>query len=195
MPKAMLSKLPGYGDPLRDKAAARKLLADAGYTAAAPLKIVVSTRSLAIFQDMATWAVGELKAVGVDATLEVVETGIWYGRLARREFQMAANITGAAPDDPDGTFQEHYACGSPRNYTDYCNKEVEALMVRASEEQNPARRLEAMRDLDRRMQLDGSRPVLGHALDYQLVWPHVRNFIPHNNIYNYGRLQEVWLER
>ncbi|MFI5400659.1 MAG: ABC transporter substrate-binding protein, partial [SAR324 cluster bacterium] len=195
LPRETLAKLPGYGDPASDKAVARKLLADAGYPPAAPLKVVVSTRSLAMFQDMASWVVGELKSVGIEAILEVVETGIWYPRLARRDFQMAANVSGAAPDDPDGTFFEHYACGSLRNYSGYCNQDREAEMVRASEEQNPARRLEMMRELDRTFQLDGSRAILGHSLDYQVFWPHVRGFVPHNNVYNYGRLQDVWLER
>ena len=32
-------------------------------------------------------------------------------------------------------------------------------------------------------------------LDYFTVWPHVKNFIPQQSIYNFGRLQEVWLDK
>ena len=33
------------------------------------------------------------------------------------------------------------------------------------------------------------------ALDYFPTAPFVKNLVPHNNIYNYGRMQEVWLDR
>lgn len=31
-----------------------------------------------------------------------------------------------------------------------------------------------------------ARPMLG---------PYVRNLVPHHSLYNYGRMQEVWLDR
>jgi hypothetical protein len=34
--------------------------------------------------------------------------------------------------------------------------------------------------------------MLDWRLDYLVVWPHVKNFIPHQSIYNFGRMQEVW---
>jgi hypothetical protein len=27
------------------------------------------------------------------------------------------------------------------------------------------------------------------------MWPHVKNLVPHHSLYNYGRMQEVWLDR
>ena len=42
----------------------------------------------------------------------------------RGEYQIGANLTGLGADDPDGNFYENYACGSPRNYTHYCNEQV-----------------------------------------------------------------------
>ncbi len=35
----------------------------------------------------------------------------------RGDFQIAANLTGIGPDDPDANFFENYSCGSPRNYS------------------------------------------------------------------------------
>ena len=34
---------------------------------------------------------------------------------------VGANLSGSGVDDPDAYFFEHYACGSERNYTNYCN--------------------------------------------------------------------------
>jgi hypothetical protein len=36
---------------------------------------------------------------------------------------------------------------------------------------------------------------MGWGLDFFARWPYVKGLVPHNNIYNYGRLQEVWLDR
>ncbi len=40
-----------------------------------------------------------------------------------------------------------------------------------------------------------ARPLLDWRLDYFTVWPHVKNLIPHQSLYNFGRLQEVWVDK
>ena len=37
------------------------------------------------------------------------------------------NLTGSGVDDPDQNFYENYKCGSERNYTGYCNPELDKL--------------------------------------------------------------------
>ena len=55
----------------------------------------------------------------------------------RGEFQIAANLTGIGPDDPDANFYENFACGSPRNYSFYCNEQVMAQIEQQSQELDP----------------------------------------------------------
>ena len=195
LPVAELAKLPGYGDPVQDKAEARKLLAEAGYGPGTPLKLTVSTRASDIYIDIATWGVSELKAVGIEATLEQVDSVQWFGRLARRDFQLAINVTRVAADDPDANFAENYSCGSQRNYTDYCNKELEGLFDEASRATDRRKRLELVRQIDRRLQTDVARPILAHRLDIQFYAPYVKGIVPHYNLNSYGRMQDVWLDR
>jgi peptide/nickel transport system substrate-binding protein len=193
--KEDVAKLPGWGDPAKDKEAARKLLAEQGYGPANPLRVPVSTRAIDVYIDVAQWMIDQLKQVGIEGTLEQFETGVWQPKMMRRDFVIATNLTGVGVEDPDANFFENFVCGSSRNYTDYCNKEVEELILRQSRETNRARRLELVRDIDRRLQFDGARPIMGHILDYFLMWPYVKGLVPHNNIYNYGRLQDVWLDK
>jgi hypothetical protein len=40
-----------------------------------------------------------------------------------------------------------------------------------------------------------AKPMLGWRNDYFAAWPHVRNLVPHYSIYNFARMQEVWLDR
>jgi len=190
-----VQRLPGYGDPALDKARAKKLLSEAGYGPGKPLKVTISTRSAELYVDVATWVVDQLRQVGIDATLEIVESGVWFGRLARRDFQIGLNQTGVAPDDPDGNLIENYSCGSQRNYTDFCGKEIEALIARQSQELDRAKRIQLVHEIDRRLQTEVARPILDHKLDAFVHWPQVKNLIAHGSLYNWGRMQDVWLDR
>ncbi|HEX7926741.1 MAG TPA: ABC transporter substrate-binding protein, partial [bacterium] len=192
---AELKKLPGWGDPAKDKAQARKLLAEAGYGPNNPLKVKVSTRSTPLYQDMAVWAIAELKEVGIEGTLDVVESSLWFPKLARKDFELGANMTGAGAEDPDANLFENFQCGSPRNYSGYCNTEVDALMEKMSQETDKKKRLVLVHEVDKRVQLEGARAMLGHALDFQMNWPYVKGYVPHHSIYSYGRMQDVWLDK
>src|SRR5262249_25542275 len=89
-----LAKLPGYGDPAENKATAKKLLAEAGYTAQNPLRVEMGTRAIPTYVDFASFVVAELKQVGIDATVKQVDTAQWHPLVTRGEYQLGANITG-----------------------------------------------------------------------------------------------------
>src|SRR5207245_274588 len=78
LPEAEQMKLPGFGDPAKQKAEARKLLAEAGFGPSKPLKIAVSTRAIPTYVDLASYIIDQFKQVGIEATLEQVETGVWH---------------------------------------------------------------------------------------------------------------------
>lgn len=139
--------------------------------------------------------ISQFKEVDIEAQLETFETTVWYSKLARHDFLIATNLTGPGAEDPDANYFENYLCGSARNYTDYCNKEVEEMIFKQSQEANKTKRLEMVRAIDRRLQMDGARPILGEILDYFMAWPYVKGLVPENNIHNYSRMQDVWLDK
>jgi peptide/nickel transport system substrate-binding protein len=190
-----LSRLPGYGKPADEKANAKRLLGEAGFGPSNPLKVEMATRAIAIYVDFASFVINELRQVGVEATLKQVETAQWHPLATRREYQMGANLTGIGPDDPDANFYENYACGSPRNYTGYCDEQAMKMIDQQSQELDPTRRLEMVWQIQKKLEEEAARPMMGWRLDYVAQWPYVRSFIPHQSIYNYGRMQEVWLDR
>jgi peptide/nickel transport system substrate-binding protein len=195
LPREQLAKLPGYGDPVKDKAQARRLLVEAGYGPGHPLKVTVSTRGIDTYTETANWVVAELNGIGIEATLEPVETVSWYARLARREFTLGVNRTSAAAGDPDAIFSENYACGALRNYSDTCMPELDAQMDKVSLEVDAKKRLQMTWDIDRRLQEEGVRPTLAHRVGYYMHWPYVKGMTPKHNSYNYGRMTDVWLDR
>ena len=71
--------------------------------------------------------IDQLKQIYIDGELDAVETANWFLKVARKDYQIGANLTASGVDDPDQQFYENYACGSERNYTGYCNAELQKL--------------------------------------------------------------------
>ena len=81
-----------------------------------------------------------LKEVYIDGELKPLDTTQWYPMLARKDYKVAVNVTETAVDDPDPTFYENYVCGAQRNYTGYCNPEVDKLIDQQSAESDVNKR-------------------------------------------------------
>jgi peptide/nickel transport system substrate-binding protein len=190
-----LMTLPGYGNPAEEKAKAKKMMAELGFSPEKPLKVEMVTRAIAIYVDMASFVINELKQIGIDATLKQIETAQWHAMAVRGEYQIGANLTGLGADDPDGNFYENFACGSPRNYTHYCNEQVMKMIDQQSQEVDQKKRLQIVSAIQKKLEEEAARPILSWRIDYYTHWPHVKGLIPHNNSYNFGRMQEVWRDK
>jgi peptide/nickel transport system substrate-binding protein len=187
-----LARLPGYGKPADMKERARQLLAEAGYGPGKPLRVEMATRAIAIYVDMASFVINELKQVGIEATLKQVETAQWHPMATRGDYQIGANLTGLGVDDPDANFYENFACGSPRNYSFYCSEPVMKMLEQQSMELDPAKRLAEVGAIQRQIEEDAARPTLDTRLDYFTTWPHVKGLVAHHNIFNFGRMENAW---
>ena len=171
------------------------LLAEAGFGPGHPMKVEMATRAIAIYLDFASFVISELKQVGVEANLKQIDTAQWHPLATRREFQIGANLTGLGVDDPDANFYENYACGSSRNYGDYCNEEVMRLIEQQSQETDGRKRLALVWQIQRKLEEDGARPTMGWRVDRFAHFPYVKNLILNQVTYNCCRLQEVWLDK
>jgi peptide/nickel transport system substrate-binding protein len=196
LPPEQLQTLPGYGDVQKNREEARAIMRKLGYGPEKRMPIKVSTRTLQTFRDPAVIFLDQLKEIYIDAELDVIETSIYYAKVFRKDYLIAINQTGSAVDDPDQHFYENYACGSLRNYTNYCNKELETLFDRQSMEADPAKRRDLAWEIDRKLQEDIVRPIISHG-DVAGCWqPHVKNVTLHvNSIYNNWRFEDLWLDR
>ena len=155
----------------------------------------LATRSWALQVDLAVFVQDQLRQVGIEATLKQMESAVWYPALARRDYTLGANLTAVGIDDPDALFYEQYKCGSTRNSTDYCNPDVGRLIELQSQELDPKKRLTLVLDIQRRLEEDVAKPMLGWRNAYFARWPYVKNLVPHAPIYNFVRMQDVWLDR
>jgi hypothetical protein len=72
---------------------------------------------------------------------------------------------------------------------------VGKLMDQQSQELDPKKRLALVHQIQKKLTEAGARPTVGWGIDHFAQWPHVKNLVPHNSLYNFGRMQEVWLDR
>jgi peptide/nickel transport system substrate-binding protein len=156
----------------------------------------VSTRNLATYRDAAVILIDQIKDIYIDAELETVETGVWFAKITRGDYAIGLNQTGNGIDDPDQAFYENYACGSERNYTRYCNKDLEKLFDQQSQETDLAKRKALVWEIDKKIQEDVARPILFHSHMATCWQPYVKNMtMMVNSSYNGFRYEDVWLDK
>ena len=192
MPGDVLAELPGYSDDVgKSRDQARKIMASLGYGPANPLRLKVSTRNIPLYVDPAVILVDQLKSIYVEAELDQVDTSIWFGKVTRGDYAVGLNTTGAGADDPDVVLYENYACGSERNYTKYCNPEVDKLIDLQSREADRAKRQRIVWQVEELL-----APIIIQGSAGLCRKPYLKGFALHqNNIFSNWRFDDAWLDK
>jgi peptide/nickel transport system substrate-binding protein len=195
MPSYAMRNLPGYDpDVASSRAKARQIMDKLGYGPDKQLKVTVTTRNVAPYRDAGVVLIDQLKKIYIDADLNPIDTTQWYPTLMRKDYKIAVNVTETAVDDPDVAFYENYKCGSPRNYTNYCNPEVDKLIDRQSAEANVDKRKKMVWEIERKLIEDDARPTLFYTRAAVCRQPSVKGLTTMvNSIYNSSRFEDLWL--
>jgi peptide/nickel transport system substrate-binding protein len=197
MPEDMVASLTGYGaDTEKNLHEAQAIMEKLGYSDEKPLAIKIQTRNLPTYRDPAVIVSDQLKKIHITSELDILDTPRWYSRLARKEYTIGLNVTGVSVDDPDGNIVENYSCHSERNYTQYCNAEVDRLLQAQSRELDHNKRRQMVWDIERILVEDAARPVILHSSAANCWQPYVKGYKPHDNSqYNNLRFEDVWLDK
>ena len=197
LPKEILDSVPGYGpDVDKNRAEGRAIMKKLGYGPDKPLKLKVSTRNHLLYREPAVLLISQLKEVYFDGELELVDTAIWFTKIGRKDYAIGLNTTGNGVDDPDQTYFEHFACKSERNYTGYCNPEIEKLFPLQSRETDLEKRKKIVWEIDRQLLADGAKPVILWNASASCWHPYVKGFRPMvNSLYNGSRFEDIWLDK
>jgi peptide/nickel transport system substrate-binding protein len=197
MPQDMVAKLPGYNpDTDKNVAEAQGIMQKLGYSEAKPLAIKVQTRNLPTYRDPAVIVTDQLQKIYINAELDILDTPRWYARLAKKDYTIGLNVTGISVDDPDGNLVENYSCNSERNYTQYCNAEVDKLISAQSRELDKDKRKQIVWEIERLLVEDAARPSIAWQTAANCWQPYVKGYKPHDNSqYNNLRWEDVWLDK
>ena len=197
MPPEVVSALPGYDpDVEKSRAQARAIMERLGYGPNKPLKVRIATRNIPLYRDPAVILIDQLRKIHVEGELDVIDTSVWFSKVARGEYSVGMNLTAAALDDPDVNLYENYACGSQRNYTKYCNAEVEKLIDQQSREIDREKRRRLVWEVEKKLAEDVARPIITQGVAGLCWQPYVNGFVlHHNSLYNNWRFDDVWLDK
>ena len=103
LPPDMLKTVPGYGpDVKKNRDEARKHHAEARLRAGqAARRSRCRPATSRAYRDPAVILIDQLKEIYIDGELDVVDTGMWFAKVARKDYAVGLNLTGNGIDDPD----------------------------------------------------------------------------------------------
>ena len=113
--------------PEQNQERAKKLLDDAGYPAGTNgVRMQLTTAATEYYKDLTDVIIQQLKRIGVEVKLDMVDTATWFSRLRSADFDLIAYYDRYGPD-PDA-YREHFGTGQTRNYGKYSNSEADKLL-------------------------------------------------------------------
>ena len=193
-----LEVVPGFGKNVeQNRAEARNLMREAGYGPNNKLKTTFMMRaSSGIYMLGSALVADQLRSIYIEGEIEQKEYTVLTGAFMKGAYAMAFERQGSSIDDPDEAFFEGYKCQAVRNYTHYCNPEIEAKIDEQSATIDPVKRKKLVQALDLRLQQDVARVVLYQGLSSACWQPYVKGYVrPTNGNYTHHRMEDTWLDR
>ncbi|NYB72716.1 ABC transporter substrate-binding protein [Sedimentibacter hydroxybenzoicus DSM 7310] len=126
----------------RDLNKAEELLIDAGY----PNGFSVNLRCITTptYYKPAETLIGQLAEIGINATLEVLESGAyWTSIMTNYDYDIAIGNYTATTPDADIPLMQHYYTDATLRYTNHSIKELDDLLDKARSELDKSKREEA----------------------------------------------------
>jgi peptide/nickel transport system substrate-binding protein len=177
-----------------DPAEARRLLAEAGYPRGFATIMDFNNYGQTFMEDAIQAILKDLKAVGIDARLNVKEYGAYIATSATGNYD--AMYYGATPFiDPDSYLFTNFAPGQPRNVAKVNDPVLTDLLVRQRRTSDVAARRRLLHEIQRHVALQQYIIEVYSPVNI-FVWDGaLRNYGP-NLGYDYGgRLVAAWLDR
>src|SRR6266568_554801 len=119
LPLEELRKYPQFGDDMaKRQAEAKRLLAEAGY--AQGLDVEFSVRRGPMYERGALSRQDDLKKVGINLKLTLLDTAAFRDRNEKGDFQAYTVLSAVSIDDPYA-YYARFTCDAPVNLGKYCN--------------------------------------------------------------------------
>ena len=159
------------------QAEARALLAQAGFTPAHPLKLEIKAANASETLLLMEAIQADWRSIGVEASIVQNEGQIAFAAYRDRDFQVGAMSWYADFNDPVTFLGLLKSDTGAQNYGDYKNPAYDALLAKADQEPDAARRALILREADQRMMDDEGMAPIGYVVSRSLVSPKVTGWV------------------
>lgn len=155
----------------QDMEKAKALLKEAGYPDGFKTKITVSSHNT-MYADLAQVAVENLREIGIDAEIEVVEWGIWLERVYKgKEYEITAIDLTGRPSAYE-ILNDYISTNSSENFFNFKNEEFDKVMKNVLVETDQEKRIDLYK---RAQEILNEEAVAVYIADYQLIWAMDKN--------------------
>jgi oligopeptide transport system substrate-binding protein len=161
----------------RRQAAARQLLAWAGYSPAHPLKLELKTFNNGGSLVTAQSIQADFRSVGVDVTFRQEDGAVVFESFNLRDFQLGAAGWVADYDDPMTYLNLMKSDTGQQNYGDYKNPAYDALLKAADNEPDASKRAGYMARAEQMILDDAIIAPIDTGVSLNLINPHVTGWI------------------
>lgn len=176
----------------RDRIAAAKILyQDAGFSSKNPLYLTLNFNENDLNKKIML-AVASMwqNNLGIRVTLKSQGWNIFLNERRNGKFMVTRDVS--IPDDDNvSTYLEAYTCNSAENYTDYCNKDYDALLHVATLNMNENEKVVLYSNAIKIAQNDYINIPLFKYTYVRMVKPYVRNYKIDGNYLDH--VQSKWL--
>jgi ABC-type transport system substrate-binding protein len=189
-----LKKYPQFGDDMaRRQAEAKRLLAEAGYAKGLDVELVL--RRGPMYERGALSRQDDLKKVGINLKLVLLDTAAFRDRWEKGDFQAFTVLNAVSIDDPVYYYQR-FTCDVPINLSRYCNPEFDKLFAEQSRTFDVQKRAEITRQMERILLRDSPDDRGFYWKSAMAYWNRVKQWPPMQGttVYNFGKFEQVWCQ-
>ncbi|MCW2601874.1 MAG: peptide transporter substrate-binding protein, partial [Pseudonocardiales bacterium] len=176
-----------------DPAGAKKLLAEAGFPDGLSVELLTTDGYGPIITNGAQWLQQDLKEVGINATLKVVDYATYWSTMAAKDYTLSYAYTTAYPT-ADEWLNSLYVTGGPKNAFNISDPKLDAMVKEQRgilDNDERVKKLEVINDyiVDKVV-----NPLMGYqAGGYTGQQTYVHNFFATGG-YERPTLDDVWLD-
>jgi peptide/nickel transport system substrate-binding protein len=150
----------------RDIEKAKELLAEAGYPDGFKTKMSVSSHNT-MYSDIAQVAAENLKEIGIEVEIEVIEWGIWLDRIYRgRDYEMTAIDLTGRPSAYE-ILNDYVSTNDSENFFKFSNAEFDKVMADVLKEPELG---EQIKLYHRAQEILTEEAAAVYVADYQIIW-------------------------
>jgi peptide/nickel transport system substrate-binding protein len=194
LPLEELKQYPQFDEDIaKRQAEAKRLLAEAGYAKGVDVELVL--RRGPLYERAALSRQDDLKKVGINIKITLVDTAAFRDRQDKGDFQAFTVLSAVSIDDPD-LYYGRLVCHAPANFGKYCNPEFDKLFQAQSQTFDLQQRAAITRQMERLLLQEVPDDRGFYWKSAMAYWNRVQQWPPimGTTVYNFGKFEQVWCQ-